>query len=73
MEFLEEVTDTEIKACIGGAQSQMSIFAFCYRIVLGKLILHHTDELSCTLQKSDIAAEGQTVAGFVMKTLESLS
>ena len=68
MEFLEEVIDTGIKACIGGVQSQMSTFAFFYGIVLGELILHHTDNLNGTLQKSDLsAAEGQTVAGFVMK------
>ena len=43
MESLEEVTDTEIMACIRGVQSQMSKFNFYYGVVLGELILHHTD------------------------------
>ena len=73
MESLEEVTDTEIKARIRGVQSQMSKFDFYYGVVLGELILRHTDNLSRTLQKSDIsAAEGQNVAGLVVKTLQSL-
>ena len=51
----------------------MSKFDFYYGVVLGELILHHTDNLSRTLQKSDIsAAEGQNVAGLVVKTLQSL-
>ena len=67
MESLEEVTDTEIKARIRGVQSQMSKFDFYYGVVLGELILCHTE------QKSDIsAAEGQNVAALVVKTLQSL-
>ena len=73
VECLKEVTDTKIKAHIRGIQSQMSKFDFYYGVVLGELILHHTDNLSRTLQKSDIsAAEGQNVAGLVVKTLQSL-
>ena len=71
VESLEEVTDTEIKARIRGVKSQMSKFDFYYGVVLGEIILHHTDNLSHTLQKSDIsAAEGQNVAGLVVKTLQ---
>ena len=41
--------------------------------MLGELLLHHTDNLGRTLQKSDISTiEGQTIVGFVMKTLQSL-
>jgi len=73
VESLEGVTDTEIKARIRGVQSQMSKFNFYYGVVLGELILSHTDNLSRTLQKSDIsAAEGQNVAGLVVKTLQSI-
>ena len=50
VESLEEVTDTEIKARIRGVQSQMSKFDFYYGVMLGELILCHTDNLSRTLQ-----------------------
>ena len=73
MESFEEVTDTEIKACIRGVQSQMSKFDFYYGVLLGELILHHTDNLSRTLQKSDIsAAEEHNVAGLVVKILHAV-
>ena len=73
VESLEEVTDTEIKARIRDVQSQMSKFDFYHGVVLGELILCHTDNLNRTLQKSEIsAAEGQNVAGLVVKTLQSI-
>ena len=51
----------------------MSKFDFYYGVVLGELILHHTDNLSRILQKSDIsAAEGHNIAGLLVKTLQSL-
>ena len=51
----------------------MSKFDFCHGVVLGELILHHINNLSCTLQKSEISvAEGQNVSGLVVKTLQSL-
>ena len=74
MESLEEVTDTEIKACVRGIQSQITKLDFYYGVVLGELILCHTDNLSHALQKSDISAtEGQNVTGLVMKMLQSLT
>ena len=73
VESLEEVTGTEIKTRIRGVQSQMSKFDFYYGVVLGELILCHTDNLSRTLQKSEIsAAERQNVAGLVVKTLDQI-
>ena len=67
------VTDTEIKACLRDFQSQMSKFDFYYGLVLGDLILRHTDNLTCILQTSEMsAAEGQNVAGLVLNTLQSL-
>ena len=51
----------------------MQQFDFFWSVTLGELILRHTDNLSCTLQKAGIsAAEGQTIAGLIVKTLQSL-
>ena len=50
----------------------MSKFDFYYGVVLGELILHHTDNLSCILQKSDISAAEHNIAGLLVKTLQSL-
>ena len=41
--------------------------------MLGELILHHSDNLSKTLQASHIsAAEGQKIATMMVKTLQSI-
>ena len=67
------VKDTEMKARICGVESQMKTFNFLFGLVLGDLILRHSDNLSRTLQKTDIsAAEGQEVANLTKRTLQSL-
>lgn len=72
-ESLDIVKETDMKARINGVASQMQKFDFFYGVSLGDLILRHSDNLSKTLQKSDIsAAEGQDVASMTLKTLESL-
>ena len=43
--------DTESKAKITGVQAQMKEFVFYFRVVVGELILRHTDMLNQTLQK----------------------
>ena len=69
----EVSTDTEIKARILGVSTQMSKFDFLFGIVLGQLILGHSDNLSKTLQKKTCsAAEGQDVAYMVIKTLQGI-
>ena len=41
--------------------------------MLGDLILNHTDNLSCTLQKTNIsAAQGQSVAKLTVNTLQKI-
>lgn len=63
MESLQVVKDTEMKSRIIGVSIQMETSVFL-------LILQHTDNLSWTLQKSDIsAAQGQEIAGLTIKTL----
>ena len=65
--------DTETKARIEGVASQMETFDFMFGTYLGELILKHTDNLSKTLQhKTCSAAEGQKIAGLVVKTLEAI-
>ena len=62
-----------MKARIGGVASQMNTFEFLGGISLGNLILQHSDNLSRTLQKTNIsAAEGQEVAKMTNKTLASI-
>ena len=70
---MEDTTDTEIKARILGVSTQMSKFDFLFGIVLGQLILGHSDNLSKTLQKKTCsAAEGQEVAQMVIITLQGI-
>ena len=73
IESLDSVKDTEMRARIIGVASQMEKFEYFYSISLGEMILCHSDNLSRTLQKSDIsAAEGQVVVDMTVKTLLSL-
>ena len=51
----------------------MQKFEYYFGICFGHLILHHSDNLSKTLQKTDISAsEGQEVAKMTLITLSSL-
>ena len=72
-EALEISRDTETIARILGVQSQMVKFDFLFGIVLGEMILRHTDNLSRALQDKVIsAAEGQQTANMVIQTLQKL-
>ena len=72
-ESLQVVKDTEMKSRIIGVSIQMETFQYFYGVTLGELILRHTDNLSRTLQKSDIsAAQGQEVADLTVKTLPKM-
>ncbi len=73
IEAVQIVKDTDMKARINGVASQMKNFDYFYGVHLGDLIHRHSDNLSKTLQKTDIsAAEGQEVASMTLKTLESI-
>ena len=62
-----------MKSRIIGVSTQMETFRYFYGVTLGELILQHTDNLSRTLQKSDIsAAQGQEIAGLTVKTLQKI-
>lgn len=65
--------DTETKARIGGVSAQMKTFDFLFGVVLGEMLLRHSDNLCKCLQKKSIsAAEGQQVGRMVIDTLHSL-
>ena len=65
--------DTEAKARLQGVSAQMKSFRFLFGVMLGELILRHTDNLSRTLQhKAFSAAEGQETARMTVDTLKSI-
>jgi len=65
--------DTETKARIGGVSAQMKTFDFLFGVVLGEMLLRHSDNLcKCVQKKSISAAEGQQVGRMVIDTLHSL-
>lgn len=71
IEALQIVRDTDMKARINGVASQMRSFNYFYGVCLGHLILRHSDNLSKTLQKTDIsAAEGQEVTSMTLTSLQ---
>ncbi len=72
-EALTITAETEAKARIRGVSAQMRTFEFFYGVVLGEMILRHTDNLSTTLQHNTLsAAEGQEIARMTIETLKSI-
>ena len=72
-ESVEVVQDTEMKARIQGVSAQMKKFDFFFSVSLGLLILKHTDNLSRTLQRTDMsAAEGEEVMHSTLSTLQTI-
>ena len=72
-EFIAEEKDTGKKAKLLGIQSCMEKFDFLFGLHLGSLLLRHSDNLSRTLQSSELSAsEGQEIAREVIKTLKSM-
>ena len=67
------IKDTETIARINGVASQKKTFNFYFGVVLQKLILSYTDNLSSMLQHKEFSAsEGQEAAKLTIKTLESI-
>ena len=63
------IRDTETIARIRGVASQMKSFNYFFGLVLGEILLRHTDNLSRTLQKNISASEGQLVVNMTQRTL----
>ena len=66
------VHDTETIARIRGVAAHMQSFEFFFGLVLGEILLHHTDNLSKTLLKNYSASEGQRVADMMKRTLHGI-
>ena len=70
---VDVVRDSETNARISGVASQMSKFSFLFSVVLGEMILRHTDNLSKTLQhKGFSASEGQEIARLTIQILDTI-
>ena len=70
---LEVVKEAEMRSRIVGVSTCMKTFDFFFGVVLGEMLLRHSDNLSRTLQSTHLsAAEGQTVAAMTVQTLQSL-
>ena len=63
----------EMRARLGGVAKQMDSFNFFFGVELGCIILNMTDNLSASLQGSNISAnEGQSVMKMTILTLENV-
>ena len=68
------VRDTETIAWIRGVAAQMNTFSFYFGLLLGEMLLRHSDNLNKSLQHDKLsAAEGQAIAVMTNTTLASLS
>ena len=66
-ESLEHVKDTEMKSRIQDVAAQMKTSDFFFGVSLGFLVLLHSDNLSCTMQRADMStAEGQEVVAMTL-------
>ena len=69
-ECLNEEKDPHTRGRLRGVVSYMKSFNYFFGVKLGHHLLSHSDNLSRTLQRSDIsAAEGQSLATKTVKTL----
>ena len=72
-ESLCHIKDFDIKCRIRGVSSYMETFDFLFGVLIGELLLCHSDNLSKTLQSKDIsAAEAQQIVFMTLKTLEDM-
>ena len=72
VDALQVTRDTEAKARIQGVSAQMKSFRFLFGVMLGELILRHTDNLRTLQHKAFSAAEGQAIARMTVQTLKSI-
>lgn len=70
---LEERLDTEMRARIIGVKAQMESFQYFFGLNLGATLLIQTDNLSKTLQKTQLSSvEGQHCANLVIRAITSM-
>ena len=67
------VKDAEVRGWIKGASAYMKSFDFLFGVLLGELVLMHSDNLNKTIQHKNLsAAEGQATAALSVKTIEKI-
>ena len=78
-ESLQYVKETDMISRLIGVKACMESFDFLFGLMLGQLLLQHSDNLSQTLQSPSMSAtegqsvaEGQSAAAMTVKTLQSL-
>ena len=72
-EALDIAPDSESHARIMGVQHVMSTFEYLFGVMVGRIILGHTDNLSETLQNPSLSvSEGMVIVDLTRKTLASL-
>ena len=72
-EAKDQSRESEMRARIGGVAKQMNSFNLFFGVELGRKILTMADNLSASLQASNISAnEGHSVMKMTIKTLESM-
>ena len=70
---LQNCSCSEMEACICGIKVYTLKFSYCFRIHLAHLILYHTDNLSQTLQGTQMTAvNAQVVSRACVTTFESI-
>ena len=70
-EAYEVIKEAESRARIKGVAAQMTTFEFYIGASLAYLLLHHTDNLSRTLQHKNISAAAGQQVGKDVTTLQS--
>ena len=72
-ESLDIVKEHDMRGCILGVSTCMMTYDFFFGVVLGELLLRHSDNLSKSLQTTQMsAAKGQEVATMTIQALLSL-
>ena len=69
----EIVSDSEMRARIGGVAKQMETFDFFFGVELGRIVLNMADKLSKALQGSSVSAsDGQSLMKMTVTTIQSM-
>ena len=69
----EIVSDSEMRARIGGVAKQMETFDFFFGVELGRIVLNMADNLSKALQGSSLSAsDGQSLMKMTVATIQSM-
>lgn len=69
----DDVSDPFIKSRIIGVKARFKTFHYLFGVMLGHVILQHTDNLSKTLQSPKLSvSEGDRIAKMTVRTLQTL-